>query len=173
MNTNILLDNSIYQLRVLGFDNKNEIQSLCEECEDYYKLEREVPPSVFEGNSILKMLPPKKDYYDKYVFGVYNEKEKLVSVIDIVKDYPSEKEWMLGLMLVDPNERNIGLGKEIHDFLSSWTSKLGGNKLRIAVVEQNKLGRRFWDKIGYKELRRTKAKVGTKENKIIVMNYHI
>ncbi|PAB58775.1 hypothetical protein CCE28_13940 [Anaeromicrobium sediminis] len=167
------LNGEDYIIKIINSEYEESLQQLCERCSDYFQIERDDCPSINEGHEILNMLPSDKKHSDKFVFGIFNEKSELVSVIDIIKDYPVAGEWMLGLMLIDPKERGKGLGRKIHDFLVQWTSELGADKLRIGVVEQNYKGYEFWKSRGYKEIKRTKVKHGNKENNVIVMNYLI
>ena len=107
---------------------------------------------------------------DKYVFGVYNENNILVAVIDMIKDYKAVGEWMLGLLMIDPSERGNSLGRKLHDLIKNWVLEEHGSVLRIGVVKDNIRGYKFWCEMGYAEVDRVNRTYGLKEHIVIVMN---
>lgn len=162
-----------YIVKRLGMEDEKSLQQLCEKCVDYYKVVEGRNPPPDAGYEILTRLPPDKECSDKFVLGVFNQNYELVGVIDMVKDYPDRGEWIIGLLMIQPEERTKGLGRKIHDGLIQWASNSGANKLRIGVVEDNHNAYRFWRKLGYTETKRVSKKIGDNENVVIVMNYRI
>ncbi|MGL4338503.1 MAG: GNAT family N-acetyltransferase, partial [Turicibacter sp.] len=57
----------------------------------------------------------KKTSKDSLTLGIYNKDDLLIGMIDIFKNYPDNKTWMIGLLLLSPNERNNKLGKIVHE----------------------------------------------------------
>ncbi len=167
---NIIIGQKEYKIRRLSGENVIEVQSLCERCSDFSELTEGRPPEACAGNDILFDLPLGKELKDKYVFGVFNEKDVLIAVIDLVKDYKVIGEWIIGLLMIDPSERGNGLGRKIHELIMNWVSKEKGRKLRIGVVEENYRGYQFWREMGYFEIDRVKSTYGNKEHTVIVMN---
>lgn len=159
-----------YDIRLLSGSDGNEVQALCESCSDFFELTYGRQPEKCAGNSILFELPPGKALKDKYVFGVYNEKNVIIAVIDMIKDYKVTGEWIIGLLMIEPSERGNGLGRELHKFILNWVSEENGSKLRIGVVEENHRGYKFWCEMGYAEVDRVKSIYGNKEHTVIVMN---
>lgn len=157
-------------IRLLVSDDESIIQELCERCSDFFMLIEGRLPEKNAGHDILFDLPPNKELYDKFVYGVFNKNNVLLAVIDIVRNYKCVGEWVLGLLLIDPNERGKGLGQNIHDYVKNLVRENNGNKLRIGVVEENKIALRFWKDIGYSEVDRVMATYGNKEHNVIIMN---
>lgn len=170
MNGKKIIGNSEYNIRLVSDDNEQEVQSLCERCSDFFELNEGRPPEDDAGYCILSDLPPDKEMKDKYVFGVYNEKNILVAVIDMVKDYKAVGECMLGLLMIDPSERGNGLGRKVHDHIKEWVVEEQCSVLRIGVVTENHRGYKFWCGMGYTEVDRVNRTYGTKEHIVIVMN---
>jgi ribosomal protein S18 acetylase RimI-like enzyme len=56
-------------------------------------------------------------------------------------------------MLVAPTSRNVGLGRQIHVAFESYTFKCGTQRLLLAVLEKNTVARRFWAKLGYRQVK--------------------
>ncbi|WP_349947561.1 GNAT family N-acetyltransferase [Lacrimispora sp. BS-2] len=158
-----------YNIRLLTGKDESEVQDFCERCSDFFELTEGRPPEKDAGNSILFDLPPGKTPKDKYDFGVYNKNGVLIAVIDIVKDYKAAGEWIIGLLMLDPNVRESGLGRRLHDFIKDWVLEEHGRALRIGVVEENHRGYKFWCKMGYIEVNRVKMTYGNKEQTVKVM----
>jgi GNAT superfamily N-acetyltransferase len=72
----------------------------------------------------------------------------LISLIDVLRDYRLKFEWWIGLMLVAPAFRNVGLGRQILVAFESYAFKCGTQRLLFAVLEKNTGTPRFWAKLG-------------------------
>lgn len=140
-----------YKIKYL-FSNNKIVEKLCEKCSDYYLLHDGILPSKKEIDKIFTTLPPNKSYEDKFVLGIYKF-DKLVGIVDIIKDFPDVGEWMLGLILINPEERGNGLGKIVHKALSEWAIGLGATSFRIGVIEDNYNGIKFWSSLGYTKIK--------------------
>jgi GNAT superfamily N-acetyltransferase len=158
-------------IRKLNIEDAGSLQKLCIRCTDFYILTEGMEPNIDSGNEILADLPPDKNYSDKAVLGVFNNKNVLVAVIDIVRNFPNEGEWILGLLLIDPSERGKGLGKKLHNIIKEIATKYNAKTLRLGVVEDNHKGHGFWHSLGYYEIDRVAKRYGIKDNTVIVMRY--
>lgn len=118
---------------------------------------------------IFTVLPPNKSYGDKFVLGVFTFDNKLVGIVDIVRDFPAAYEWMLGLMIIDPDERCKGIGKIVHKALSQWAINLGAKSFRIGVIQENYKGIKFWSSLGYKKIKEVDMEFIAKTHIVNVM----
>lgn len=148
-----------------------DLLKLFENCKDYFELvEGEVPKNT---DDFFLSLPPNKNMNDKINLGIFKD-EDLIGAIDIIKNYPEEKEWIIGLMIIDINYRKSGFGEKAHKLIEHLAKKQGAYKLRIGVAEQNILAKNFWEKLGYRTIKITESmKIGNKKSRVIVMNYII
>lgn len=167
---NKIIEDREYNIKLLSEYDEMELQNLCERCSDFWELHEGHPPEKDAGHSILLDLPPDKSPNAKFTFGVYQGNDVLIAVIDIIKDYKAPGEWMLGLLMIDPSERESGLGTKLHDLIKVWISENNGSLLRIGVVEENYRGYKFWRRMGYSETGRVKKTYGNKEHTVIIMN---
>ena len=129
-----------------------------------------VLPSKKIALEIFSDLPPGKNYEDKFVLGIYKNTNELIGIIDIIKNFPVDGEWMLGLLLIEPEERDNGLGKLIHKGLVQWAVKVGSKSFRIGVIEDNHKGKRFWSDLGYIKI---KEVTNPKKHIVNVMTFQI
>lgn len=161
-------------LKEMGRDSLEEIQNLCDRCRDYFIIDQGQEADSNAALEILEALPPNKSHSDKHVLGVYDCNNKLIGLIDIVKGFVDVDEWMLGLLLIDTNERGKGLGSKIHSCLTSWVKNNNGSKIRIAVFDNNIPALDFWKRIGYKTIKKSlMVREGKKDKVVLVMNYNI
>ena len=161
-----------YLIKELSAEDGDSLQKLCERCVDYYEIvEGRLPPKS-AGYEILNDLPPNKEMKDKFVLGAYDN-SNLIAVIDIIRDYKKEKEWTIGLMMIDPFFRGKGLGFKLHNFLIEWVSDYQVESFRIGVVDENGNALNIWQRLGYQEIDRVTMKLGNKDKVVIVMKYNI
>ncbi|AWK52980.1 N-acetyltransferase [Clostridium beijerinckii] len=158
-----------YKIKILYKNNHKIVEELCEKCSDYYVLHDGILPSKEDIVEIFTTIPPNKNYKDKFVLGIYKIDDELVGIIDIVKDYPIDGEWMLGLMLIEPQERGTGLGKIVHEALVEWAINLGAKSFRIGVIEDNQKGANFWSALGYKKIKEVTMDFAEKKHRVNVM----
>ncbi|TZE82112.1 GNAT family N-acetyltransferase [Calorimonas adulescens] len=158
-----------YRVKSLCTDDCKIVEKLCEKCSDYYILHDGVLPSIEDVNGIFMVLPPNKSYGDKFVLGIFTFDNKLVGIVDIVRDFPTVGEWMLGLMLIDPDERGRGIGKIVHKVLSEWAINLGAKSFRIGVIQENYKGIKFWSGLGYRKINEVDMEFTAKTHIVNVM----
>lgn len=96
-----------------------------------------------------------------------------IAVIDMVKDFKTEREWTLGLMMIDPSERGKGLGKRLHEYIKEMAAACHAEKLCLGFVLDNTKAQKFWSSLGYTEVDRVCTRYGEKDNVVVVMNYYI
>jgi ribosomal protein S18 acetylase RimI-like enzyme len=167
----IIINNIRLVFRKITIEDKDEVMHLFRECKDFFVLTEGTKPDECDG--FFYDLPPEKTIKEKYLYGVFDN-NSLIAAIDIVSNYPEEGEWIIGLLLIHPNTRGMGLGKELHNLIKRITINEGAEKLRIGVMEQNTDALTFWNKIGYKQTIVTEPrKFGIKDSKMVVMNYYL
>lgn len=131
-----------------------DLQDLYERCTDFHELSEGVPTRPTAGAEELAALPPGKDPADKFSFGVYAAPRRMVGYLELMRDYPAASEWWIRLLMLDPAVRRGGLGGRICRAAAEWVGARGGTVIRIGVLEQNPDALRFWERQGFRELRR-------------------
>jgi len=160
-------------MKILKEEDICHIKSLCERSKDYFFMDQGVEPNELTAIEILESLPPKIQKEDKHVIGYFDKEKGLVALVDLIKNYPTLKEWTLGLLLLDPSFRKKGIGAQIHKKIVSWISAQNGTSIRIGVLENNKAVN-FWEKIGYHSISNSVLKRENKEERmILIMEYSI
>jgi len=151
-----------YSVRQLAIADASSVQDLCERCSDFFLLTEGQPADEHAGREILCGLPPGKHIDDKFVLGVFDNTKMLIAVIELIRDYKIPGEWTLGLLLLDKQHREAGLGGQLHEFTKTFITQKGGHTIRLGVVEENKKALGFWQKMGYTETEQTSVCYGRK-----------
>ena len=139
------------KVRSLNEDDSGEIDSLLVRCADFIRLSEGQGPSPGDGRLLLEERPQEAPEVEKLVLGLYDG-PCLIGVTDLLKDYPAEGVWYLGLMLIEPPRRRAGIGTALLAALGDWVARQGGRMLRLGVVEQNAAGHRFWERQGFEDI---------------------
>jgi GNAT superfamily N-acetyltransferase len=136
--------------RLLEDKDLPALQGLCEACPDYYTLDFGQPAGPDEARHLLAELPPGRTLQDKFFFGLFTPRPRLCGALDLMRDVREPGEWYLGLLLLEPEARGHGLGERVLRAAEAWAREQGAWRMRLACAEQNKGGRRFWERQGYR-----------------------
>jgi ribosomal protein S18 acetylase RimI-like enzyme len=159
-----------YRIAYLQTGDLPALQDLLESCEDYFELVNGMPASPSEAAHLLSDRPPGKDLEAKLGLGVSLPARKMIAVLDIVKDYPGDGDWWLGLLLIDPGYRGCGLGKSLYTTYQNWACANGARNMLLGVLEANRRAYHFWRSLGFEALeKRPPAQFGAREQIVIVM----
>lgn len=129
------------------------IARLYDRCASYFVMQDGVAPDRSDIDDLFRDIPPEKQPIDHIVLG-WPGADGLTAVVAILRDYPSEGIWYLGLMLVDPALRGRGYGTSLYATVEARAAAGGAHEVRLAVLEVNKAGLRFWRSLGFEEHRR-------------------
>lgn len=167
MSNNLNIDFSPYKIRNFGEKNFNEIQSFLNLFDDFFIL---CEGEKGTANGLLSACPPGKDVKsDKILNGIYSN-NVLISIIDLIKDYPEDGVWTIGYLLIHPDYRNQKIGSDIIDAISR-TKNI--KKLRCVVQSQNPRALKFWQKIGFITTTTRKEKLGGIENDVFILEKEV
>lgn len=157
-----------YLFKEIDESYSEDVLGLFQLCGDFFNLVGGQVPTDTED--YFNELPPGKDREEKHLIGIFDGK-KLVAAVDIVENYPRDKEWIIGLLVVHPAYRRQGLGSKIDEILGDIVVENRGKFLRIGVQLQNKEALKFWFNQGYEEkFTSDPILVGQLESKMVVMN---
>lgn len=159
-----------YQVKLLQEEDLPVIQNLLERCADYELLVTGLPPDPSSAKKILFDLPEGKSQADKFAIGIYTESTGLVGILDAIRDYPRQNDWWLGLLLLDPDYRNKGLGKRIYSAFEAWAARWGAQKVYAGVIERNERAYEFWQGLGFETVEvRPARRFGVLEHAVSVI----
>jgi GNAT superfamily N-acetyltransferase len=168
------LDLAGVRIRALDKADLDRLQDLLVRCSDFIELGTGGPPHPEDAADLLSATPPDRSRKDKLVLGLWLTDDaagdsaatgdELAGVLDIVRGYPEESAWFLGLLLLTPELRGRGLGERIYRRVEEWVREQGAATIHLGVLERNPDARRFWERLGY-EYRDTRTQHGS-ENRV-------
>ncbi|MFA7252905.1 MAG: GNAT family N-acetyltransferase [Candidatus Paceibacterota bacterium] len=137
---------------LIPFPNSDieKLQILFEESSEFFQLINGRFPFKNEARTFITQLPEGKTLSDKFILGIYDG-DRLIGIIDIVKNYPEKDTWFIGLFLISPDYRNRGLGQKIYKALQDYFRSEKVKFIKISVAEQNVLALKFWKNLGFIE----------------------
>jgi GNAT superfamily N-acetyltransferase len=138
-----------YHVEQLQPEDNAALQALLERSSDYSQLVTGSPPGSSAANSLLTNYPEGKTANDKLDIGIYTELKDLIGILDVIRDYPSQHDWWIGLLLFAPKYRGQGLGQLVYRAFEQWVSRQGAQRVYLGVVEQNQRTHQFWQMMGF------------------------
>jgi GNAT superfamily N-acetyltransferase len=142
--------------RLLSADSEDDVASLfClfEQTTEYSLLVEGQLPTLQDARDELVDLPSGKTMYDKF-FGGYWKDGTLLGCVDLIRGYPDDNIAYLGLLLFAESHHGHGLGVQALNHVIELARSWQCNALRLAVIDKNTRGLRFWLREGFSELYR-------------------
>jgi len=104
------------------------------------------------------------------VLGFLDDRGELVAMVSAVSDFLADRVWLVGQFVVTPALHGTGAPRAIYEAFESWVRDNGGDWIRLAVVVGNAKAERFWQKMGFTEVRRhDDVEMGDRVNTLSVM----
>lgn len=140
-------------------DNKYEdILDLYKGNEDFAKLSNNYPITMESVKRDIEDIPPFTDSARKHFISIYNIQNELVAVLDIIDGYSfqdanNKNAIWIGLLEIDINRQNIGLGSLIINDLFDVCKNNRKTIVQLGVIKGNINALDFWNKIGFEIFR--------------------
>lgn len=162
-----MYDYSVHQLTP---EDSGSIQTLFENCLDFMLLVDGRPAGNNAAEETFQDLPTGKSTQDKFVFGIFDRQGKLVGLLEVVREYPEITTWWIGLLLLSPETRSQGLGKQVIDGFIEYVRSNGGQAIMLGVVEDNQRAYSFWESTCFEFVRKTEPRqFGNKTQTVSIM----
>jgi len=154
----------------LGPKDLPALQALFQRCAAFFLLVNGAPPRPDEAERwLLHESAPGKAPADKTIFGLLDDEERLIGVVDVVRDHPEPGQFWLGTMVLEPTIRGVGMGGWFHVEVLGWIRAQGGRSVGLCVQVQNAGALRFWERAGYVETGRERSRQGRLESEVVRM----
>lgn len=136
-------------------------------CADYALLVTGENPKQSDGADFFRDAPPGHPAESMLKLGILDRDDRMLGVIDVVRDYPEPATWYVGLLLIHPDHRRRGLGRAAMAGLEGFARDAGISRLMLSVVGANADASRFWTSLGFRETRRIASRIGAKDHALI------
>ncbi len=111
--------------------------------------------------------PPGCDPTASHRLGLFRE-NTLSGLAELSFGFPQPGDAYLGLMLLAPRARNLGLGRIFLAHIEDLARSANAPTLSLAVLDQNPRGRAFWEREGF----RATGHSGTDDSQGLGHNLH-
>jgi len=125
------------------------LQGLCERSADYFERITGLPPGPSEAHSLYIARPESAAPEQKFLLGIAAIDERLIGVLDAIRDYPEPGVCTLGLLLFEPDARRCGLGRAVMRGFAAWS---GAQTFELGAAESDAGAQAFWRKLGFAPL---------------------
>ena len=163
-----------YTVRRLKPDDAVILQRVFDRCPDYAEIVEGEGSSSAAAEELFESLPPGGSFSNKLVAGIFNRVGEIGGVLEVMKHYPEENIWWIGLLLLDPGMRNQGVGRNLLEAFMEYARGNGGKAVMLGVVEDNRSAYRFWSQNGFDLVRKTEPRLfGMKNQPVYLMQRKI
>jgi len=138
---------------------------------EYHLSVNGVPPSPTEARDEFDSMPPPDFRHGKrWMIDIAGADGSMTAMANVIADMLAERVWHIGLFIVGTRLHGTGAARGMYDAMEAWMRARGANWIRLGVVAGNARAERFWEKMGYVEVRRRLAiPMGARVNDIRVM----
>lgn len=138
---------------------------------EYFIAINGTPPRADEAKQEFHDRPPPGMPYEKqYIIGFTDNVGQLAGMASVLSDFLAERVWHIGLFIVAGTLHGTGTSRVSYLALEDWMRQNGAAWIRLGVVAGNGRAERFWEKVGYTQVRtRTGVQTGKLTNTIRVM----
>jgi RimJ/RimL family protein N-acetyltransferase len=166
-----VFETSSHFARELTSPELPELQALLDANPEYFITVSGAPPSPSEARDEFEEEPPAHITHGRRWFlGFFNENGQLQGVTIVVRDLAATGVWHIALYLWASQLHGSGAPLAMHAALEAWATQSGAEWLRLGVVVGNRRAERFWEKLGYAEVRRREGVIaGDRSNIVKVM----
>jgi ribosomal protein S18 acetylase RimI-like enzyme len=163
-----------YSVHLLAHEDLQALQTLYEKCRDFMLLVDGHPAGENAAEEEFQDVPPGKSAADHFMFGIVDRSNALAGLLDVVRAYPEEATWWIGLLLLAPEIRSQGIGEKVLEGFADYVRTGGGKALMLGVVKENEGAYRFWSRMGFELVRETEPRqYGDKIHTVRVMRHDL
>ncbi len=137
---------------------------------EYFLAVTGAPPRPDEARQELESRPPQGLPYDKvYLLGFLDSVGQMVAMASVLTDLLAPRVWHISLFIIATGLHGTGTGALLYERLERWAKDRGASWLRLDVVVGNLKAERFWEKVGYRDVQRLSAQLGSMTHTVRVM----
>ena len=131
-----------------------EAQRFLEANPEYYLRVTGEPPSPSAAQEELEALPPAEWGFERKSLVAFRDASgAIIGMAEMVANLFAPGVWHIGLFIIATRLHGSGAAQLWYGALESWLRSRGCEWIRLGVAQGNTPAERFWDQLGYRELR--------------------
>lgn len=157
-----LLASAISGLRTveLGAGNEALLQRFFAANPEFFIAVNGEPAGPNEGHEELHYeLPVGWPCTKKWLVGYLDAKGEVQAIANLFSDLLAVGVWHISLLIVATARHGNGDAHSLYRSLEAWAAQNGARWMRLGVVQGNARAERFWERIGFVEVRRREGEV--------------
>lgn len=144
-----------YTVRAIREAQIGDVYRLYRNNRRWYR-EAGVKPYLRDLTDVITDLPGGAELDNKHFAGFYTNDEntggeKLAAILDLITDYPSEKEAFLGWFMVDARMQGQGIGSRILSDVCNALGRQGFKTVTVGIRRLNTEAESFWRSNGFED----------------------
>ncbi|MBL4926765.1 GNAT family N-acetyltransferase [Fuscibacter oryzae] len=124
------------------------VEAFNRQAADYWLLADRAPPGPQKAADFFTDGPPGCDPARSHRLGLFAE-GALVGLAELSFGFPQPQDAYLGLMILHPDARGRGYGRQFLGHIEGLARAEGCPRLYLAVLQENPRGRAFWEGQGF------------------------
>jgi len=137
-----------HEVRVITQADISDVYALCKSNQKYYE-RTNTAPTVESLTEIISRVPEGAGPNDKHFVGFY-DRDRLVSVLELITGYPEKDDAFIGWFMVDGRLQRQGIGSQIFADVRAAMSAQGYDYLSLSCEKENDEAMAFWRAQGFK-----------------------
>ncbi len=160
----------VYEAVQLAEEDLPALQAFFVSNPGYFLAVTGAPPRPDEAKQEFEFRPPPGLPYDKVcVLGFFDSSGRMVAMASVLTDFLAPRVWHISLFIVATALHGTGTAGLLYGRFEKWAKDGGASWLRLGAVVGNVQAERFWEKVGYKEIRRAPEQLGSMTHTTRVM----
>lgn len=144
-----------YRCSGMGVDDIPRLQRFFEENPEYHlAVEGRKPPADAASEEFTSLPPPEFGYDRRWILDFSAPEGEMIGMANVVSNLLAPGVGHVGLFIVATRLHGTGAAIGMYRGLESWMHGNGARWLRLGVVRGNTRAERFWEKMGFVEVRR-------------------
>jgi GNAT superfamily N-acetyltransferase len=167
----VLFSGPAFRALEIGEEDVAGLQRFFEANPEYFIRVGGDGPGAGEARKEFEERPPPDWAWDRrWLIRFVDGNDAMVGMAEVVKNLFAEGVWHIGLFIVATSLHGDGTARALYAGLEAWMLRNGARWLRLGVVEGNGPAERFWERVGYLEVRKREGvRIGKLINTLRVM----
>lgn len=144
-----------------------EIHDLRCRAGDFFEEVGDGPPTPESFQADLDDLPDGCSRSDELIYRAYRD-GRLEGYAEVLRGFERPDQWIVGIVLVDPAARSLGIGRSIVDAIAADASASGMHTLAAGIIASRRRSMAFWRREGFlREVRRRSVTIAGRPDEIV------
>ena len=137
-----------YQITSITTQNFPQAYEIYQSNQAFFQLVQGADTTPEKSIQDITALPPHCTPDQKLYIRISQNSQPL-AVLDIIEKFPTPDCFWIGLLLVHRQHQGSNIGSQITQAILSAAKTAGYKKAQLGVVDSNKKGVHFWQKLGF------------------------